>query len=94
MTTKSKTPKAPAKATAEKAWPSHRDVVMTVTQRDEINDILHLIQTIDLAVRGSELGEYERLALLAVVGVVETRVKTLIKEFDAFAEGETHDRAA
>jgi hypothetical protein len=88
MTIKPKTRKAPAKPAAEKAWPSHRDVVMTITQRDEINDILHLIQTIDLAVRGSELDEYERLALLALVGVVETRMKVLIKEFDAFAERE------
>ena len=88
MTTKSKTPKAPAKAAAEKAWPSHRDVVVTVTQRDDLNDTLHLIQTIDLAVRGAELDEYESLALLGLVEVVETRIKALIKEFNEFAEAE------
>jgi len=87
MTTKPKR-KATAKPVPAAPPPPHRDVVVTVTQRDHLNDSLYLIQTIDLAVRGAELEEYERLALLAPVMIVETRIKALIKEFDAFAKAE------
>jgi hypothetical protein len=62
--------------------------VVTVTQRDDLSDTLHLIQAIDLAVRGAELEEYESQALLRLVQVVETRIKALNKEFDAFAAAE------
>jgi hypothetical protein len=95
MTMKPKTRKAPAAKPVPAAPPHpHRDVVVTVTQRDDLSDTLHLIQTIDLAVRGVELEEYERLALLGVVEVVKTRIKALIKEFDAFAKRRRHNRAA
>jgi hypothetical protein len=81
MATKPKTPKAAAAA------PAHRDVVITVQQRDELDDIRNLTRGILLAIDGIDVGDFERSGLLSVANAVLKRISELIDEFNAFAEG-------
>jgi hypothetical protein len=92
MTTKPKTRKAPADKPApsesEPKWlnPPHRDAIVTVQQRDELNDTIHLLHAIELAVLGSELDDFEQCAINNLVRFASSRLKALSSEFDAFAE--------
>jgi hypothetical protein len=92
MTTKPKTRKAPAAKPApsesEPKWlnPSHRDAIVTVQQRDELNDTIHLLHAVELAVLGSELDDFEQCAINNLVRFASSRLKALSSEFDAFAE--------
>jgi hypothetical protein len=90
MTTKPKTRKAPAAKPAQEEAPrSHRAVVLTVDQRDELNEILKLVQAISLAILGSELDEFEQTVICTLVRAVDNRVTAFIGECNAYAAGTT-----
>jgi hypothetical protein len=86
MTTKPKPRKAPAVKAAPSESEPHRDVIVTVQQRDNLNDTIHLLHAIELAVLGSELDDFEQCALNNLVRLASSRLKALSSEFDAFVE--------
>jgi hypothetical protein len=91
MTTKPKTRKAkakPAPSESEPKWlhPPHRGAIVTGQQRDDLNDTIHLLHAVELAVLGAELDDLEQCALNNLVRVASSRLKALSSEFDALAE--------
>jgi transcriptional regulator with XRE-family HTH domain len=62
--------------------------VVTVKQRDELNDTIHLLHAVELAVLGSELDDFEQCALNNLVRLASSRLKALSSEFDAETERE------
>jgi hypothetical protein len=91
MTTNPKARKAPAKAApseSEPKWlpPPHGGIIVTVQQRDDLNDTIHLLHAVELAVLGSELDDFEQCALCNLVRVASSRLKALSSDFDALAE--------
>jgi hypothetical protein len=86
---KPKTRKAPAaKPAPSESKPKrlnhrHRDFIVTVQQRDDLNDTIHLLHAVELAVLGSELDDFEQCALNNLVRLASSRLKALSSEFDA-----------
>jgi transcriptional regulator with XRE-family HTH domain len=62
------------------------DAIVTIQQRADLNDTIHLLHAVELAVLGSELDDFEQCALNNLVRLASSRLKALSSEFDAFAE--------
>jgi hypothetical protein len=59
-----------------------------MTQRDEINDIINLVQALENAIQGSGADQHDMNALRVLTRTIEGRIQVLKEEFDAFAASE------
>jgi hypothetical protein len=81
MTAKPKPRKAPVINPVPK--PGARDVIVTIQHRDKLNDTIHLLNAVELAVSGSELGDFEQCAINELVRLINSRLRALDDEFAA-----------
>jgi hypothetical protein len=94
MTTNPKTRKASAKPIAP-ASGQHVAGVLNVQQRDDLAEIRHLVDALDLAILGDASLRMEGISPLScLAGFISARLNGIVEEIEAPTDSEAHDRAA